>query len=67
MIVNKCFRFTSLLGLPHYGCKPSEPVNLLSSKTIITNKAFQHTAYLKRPKVLMVGDSVVYNINFRIA
>ena len=46
--------------------KPSEPVNLLSNKTIIPNKTFQDTSYLKRPKVLMVGDSVVYNTNFWI-
>ena len=45
--------------------KPSEPVNLLSNKTIIPNKTFQQTAYLKRPKVRMVGDSVVYHINCR--
>ena len=59
MIVYEFIRVTGLLGLLHYGCKPSEPVNLLSNKTIIPNKTFQDSAYLKRPKVLMVGDSVV--------
>ena len=46
MIVNECIRFTGLLVLLYYGCKPSELVNLLSNKTIIPKSVNVKTFYL---------------------